>query len=90
MDGDAVEMEIPLQSSAVDGAEVASLPSSPRAAQADGTVELPYVAPSCSLAIQAKRALLVRNALVASNGTVGIWDGVGSLAFDDGLVWATQ
>ncbi|KAG7384668.1 hypothetical protein PHYPSEUDO_002415 [Phytophthora pseudosyringae] len=59
------EIEIPLQSNmSTEG--VPSLPSSPTASSADTLVELPFVTPSCSLALQSKRVWYVRNALVAS------------------------
>ncbi|RLN53155.1 hypothetical protein BBJ28_00003444 [Nothophytophthora sp. Chile5] len=47
--------------------EVPSLPSSPTAASADSLIELPFVTPTWSLALQSKRVWQVRNALVASN-----------------------
>ncbi|KAG6614369.1 Guanylyl cyclase inhibitory protein [Phytophthora cinnamomi] len=56
-------IEIPLQSN-MSAAETPSLPSSP--SDADARVELPFVTPSCALALQSKRVWLVRNALVAS------------------------
>ncbi|GMF18501.1 unnamed protein product [Phytophthora lilii] len=46
--------------------DVPSLPSSPTAASADALLELPFVTPSCSLALQSKRVWTVRNALVTS------------------------
>ncbi|TYZ50993.1 hypothetical protein PybrP1_012827 [[Pythium] brassicae (nom. inval.)] len=60
-----IDFAIPLQSNCSTD-EPSSLPSSPTAADADLVMELPYVTPSYSLAIQSKRALAVRNALVAS------------------------
>lgn len=57
--------DIPLQSS-VSAEEVPSLPSSPTAADADVVLDLPFVTPSYSLALQSKRVWLVRNALVAT------------------------
>lgn len=60
-----IDFAIPLQSNCSTD-EPSSLPSSPKAADADLVMELPYVTPSYSLAIQSKRALAVRNALVAS------------------------
>ncbi|KAE8880800.1 hypothetical protein PF005_g1651 [Phytophthora fragariae] len=56
-------IEIPLQSN-MSAEETPSLPSSPT--DADTLVELPFVTPSCSLALQSKRVWHVRNALVAS------------------------
>ncbi|GLE01573.1 hypothetical protein PINS_up010403 [Pythium insidiosum] len=69
-DDDAVE--IPLQSNVPSGdgdENTVTLPSSPRSADADVTIALPFVTPAASFSIQAKRALLVRNALVAAGGT---------------------
>lgn len=57
--------DIPLQSN-VSAEEVPSLPSSPTTADADAVLDLPFVTPSCSLALQSKRVWLVRNALVAT------------------------
>ncbi|POM64821.1 hypothetical protein PHPALM_19592 [Phytophthora palmivora] len=58
-------IEIPLQSNmSTEG--VPSLPSSPTASSADTLIELPFVTPCCSLALQSKRVWTVRNALVAS------------------------
>lgn len=54
----------------VSSEEAASLPSSPTAPDADMLLPLPFVVPACSLAIQSKRALIVRNALVASDGEI--------------------
>lgn len=68
MAGRKIEFAIPLQSN-VSLDEPSSLPSSPTAADADITMELPYATPNYSLAIQSKRALSVRNALVASKRT---------------------
>jgi len=45
--------DIPLQSN-VSAEEVASLPSSPTAANADAVLDLLFVTPSCSLALQSK------------------------------------
>jgi Ca2+-binding EF-hand superfamily protein len=58
-------IEIPLQSN-MSTEETPSLPSSPTAASADSVLALPFVTPSCSLALQSKRVWTVRNALVAS------------------------
>ncbi|OWZ13643.1 hypothetical protein PHMEG_00012999 [Phytophthora megakarya] len=58
-------LEIPLQSN-MSTEDVPSLPSSPTAASADTLIELPFVTPCCSLALQSKRVWTVRNALVAS------------------------
>lgn len=46
--------------------EVPSLPSSTTASSADTLIGLPFITPSCSLALQSKRVWHVRNALVAS------------------------
>ncbi|KAL3672863.1 hypothetical protein V7S43_002165 [Phytophthora oleae] len=61
----APPIEIPLRSN-MSMEEVPSLPSSTTASSADTVVELPFVTPSCSLALQSKRVWHVRNALVAS------------------------
>ncbi|KAH7467170.1 Guanylyl cyclase inhibitory protein [Phytophthora ramorum] len=58
-------IDIPLQSN-MSTEDAPSLPSSPTAASADTLVALPFVTPSCSLALQSKRVWTVRNALVAS------------------------
>lgn len=68
MAGKRLDFAIPLQSN-VNTEETPSLPSSPTAADADLLMDLPFVTPSYSLAIQSKRALIVRNALVASKCT---------------------
>lgn len=60
----APPIEIPLQSNVNEDAP--SLPSSPAASSADSLLELPFLTPSCSLALQSKRVWTVRNALVAS------------------------
>ncbi|TMW67626.1 hypothetical protein Poli38472_011246 [Pythium oligandrum] len=49
-----------------EGEDVSTLPSSPTSESVDVTIELPFVTPSRALAIQAKRALLMKNALVAT------------------------
>ncbi|DAZ92421.1 TPA: hypothetical protein N0F65_000205 [Lagenidium giganteum] len=46
--------------------DAALLPSSPSMAASDVTIELPFVATSCFLAVQAKRAVSIQNALVAA------------------------
>jgi hypothetical protein len=71
MAGKKLDFEIPLQSN-FNTDEPSSLPSSPTAADADLLMELPFVTPSYSLAIQSKRAIMVRNALVASKCTYAI------------------
>ncbi|KAL8002683.1 putative guanylate cyclase activating protein [Plasmopara halstedii] len=58
-------IEVPLRSN-MSTEEVPSLPSSATASSADTLIELPFVTPSCSLALQSKRVWHVRNALVAS------------------------
>ncbi|KUF82922.1 Guanylyl cyclase inhibitory protein [Phytophthora nicotianae] len=58
-------IEIPLKSN-VSSDKAPSLPSSPTAASADTLMQLPFVTPCCSLALQSKRVWNVRNALVAS------------------------
>ncbi|KAJ0402313.1 hypothetical protein ATCC90586_006391 [Pythium insidiosum] len=70
-DDDAVD--IPLQSNIPDDDEeenTVTLPSSPKSADADVTIALPFVTPAASFSIQAKRALLVRNALVAAGNAL--------------------
>ncbi|KAF1319353.1 hypothetical protein FI667_g13255, partial [Globisporangium splendens] len=61
MAGKKLDFAIPLQSNFN-----TDEPSSPTAADADLLMELPFVTPSYSLAIQSKCAIMVRNALVAS------------------------
>lgn len=78
--GRKIDFAIPLQSN-FNTDEAPSLPSSPTAANADLTMELPFVTPSYSLAIQSKRALNVRNALVASKCTYMRVAGANALAF---------
>ncbi|KAF4132320.1 hypothetical protein GN958_ATG18437 [Phytophthora infestans] len=58
-------IEIPLQSN-MSSDKAPSLPSSPTASSADTLMQLPFVMPCCSLALQSKRVWTVRNALVAS------------------------
>ncbi|KAG2784081.1 hypothetical protein PC129_g7280 [Phytophthora cactorum] len=58
-------IEIPLQSN-MSTEKAPSLPSSPMASSADTLMELPFVTPCCSLALQSKRVWYVRNALVVS------------------------
>ncbi|KAG7396370.1 hypothetical protein PHYBOEH_002351 [Phytophthora boehmeriae] len=60
-----LDVEVPLQSN-ISSENVPSLPSSPAVASADTVIELPFITPSCSLSLQAKRVWHVRNALVAS------------------------
>lgn len=84
MAGRRIDFAIPLQSNCSTD-EPSSLPSSPTAADADLVMELPFVTPNYSLAIQSKRALVVRNALVASKCALLLLAGYGECGEADAL-----